>query len=182
MILITGGSACGKSFYAENLAVSAAGDGPHIYMAAMKPYGIEGERRIERHRTARSGRGFETVEAYTDIDMAVRFMGHDKAEGSVVLLECLPNLLANEMFDENFHMLGTEGVYSKVLDEVLSVSEAVREFIVVTNEIADDGSDYVFETEEYIRVLSKLNRELAMHAEKVIEVVYSVPVFLKGGK
>lgn len=179
MVLITGGSACGKSHYAEDLAVRLAGADPLIYMAAMKPYGAESERRIARHRAQRAGRGFTTVEAYTDIDRAVRFNGHEK---STVLLECLPNLLANELFDDDGGMHGSEATAEKVFDELMSVSAAVRNFIIITNETGSDGIDYESATEEYVRILAELGRSLSDKADTVTEVVYTVPVFLKGDK
>ena len=64
LILVTGGSGSGKSEYAEGIAVSLAErEGlPLYYIAAMKPYGEEGKRRVERHRRLRAGKGFQTVE------------------------------------------------------------------------------------------------------------------------
>ena len=58
--LLTGGSACGKSYYAEASAVSAAKrlKVPLYYVATMLPYGEEGEKRIRRHREQRKSKGF----------------------------------------------------------------------------------------------------------------------------
>lgn len=185
-ILITGGSACGKSTFAEKLAMglrngSGSGDryneGKLIYLAAMKPYGPESERRIARHRMLREGKGFETSEAYTDIDEAVRFTGHENA---TVLIECLPNLLANEMFDSYGKMNPSDAVYEKVMKEIISLSDNVRNTVLVTNDIFCDGTYYPYETEEYIRILGKLNSTLTEMADSAAEIVYSVPVVLKG--
>ena len=86
-ILITGGSACGKSTFAEKLAMglrngSGSGDryneGKLIYLAAMKPYGPESERRIARHRMLRDGKGFETfVKDGDKVKVSVRFRGRE---------------------------------------------------------------------------------------------------------
>ena len=64
MHLITGGSASGKSAYAEKMAVGA-GEKSRYYLATMKPWGKEGQERVEKHRNMRAGRGFTTVECYT---------------------------------------------------------------------------------------------------------------------
>ena len=56
---MTGGSACGKSSYAESLAVRL--NGPRYYLAAMQPYGEGGAEKIARHREMRRGKGFETI-------------------------------------------------------------------------------------------------------------------------
>ena len=148
-----------------------------IYMAAMKPFGEESERRIRRHREQRSGLGFETVEAYTDIDRAVRFMENSDA---TVLLECLPNLLANELFDDGGNMMDSRLISKKIRDSLNYVSGHVKNLIVVTNEIGSDGIDYKAETGEYVKTIGELNDELAAAADCVIEVVYAVPLFLKG--
>ena len=63
MILITGGSASGKSSYAEKEAVRLSEGGPLYYVAAMKPYGPKAQARISRHRRQRDGRGFISCEA-----------------------------------------------------------------------------------------------------------------------
>ena len=71
ILLVTGGSASGKSEYAENraLQLAKAEQKKLIYLAAMKPFGEEAAKRIERHRQLRAGKGFETVERYTDIEV-----------------------------------------------------------------------------------------------------------------
>ena len=95
LILVTGGSGSGKSEYAENTAVRLAKEEglPLYYIAAMKPYGEEGRRRVERHRRLRAGKGFETWERYMDLK------GLALPKRGVALLECLSNLTANEMFE-----------------------------------------------------------------------------------
>lgn len=107
ILLVTGGSASGKSEYAENRALQLAKTEQKklIYLAAMKPFGEEAAKRIERHRQLRAGKGFETVERYTDIEGLCRDGSleaetfRQKAKDAVVLLECMSNLAANEMLD-----------------------------------------------------------------------------------
>ena len=55
--LVTGGSASGKSAYAEGLVLESPAR-PRVYAAAMEPFGEEARRRIERHRQLRAGKGF----------------------------------------------------------------------------------------------------------------------------
>lgn len=97
ILLVTGGSASGKSEYAENRALQLAKTEQKklIYLAAMKPFGEEAAKRIERHRQLRAGKGFETVERYTDIEGLCRDESleaetfRQKAKDAVVLLECM---------------------------------------------------------------------------------------------
>ena len=108
ILLVTGGSASGKSEYAENRALQMAKEGkrPLIYLAAMMPFGKDAEKRIERHRQLRAGKGFETVERYTAVEALCRGDGPDseafrnQAKGAVVMLECMSNLTAMRCFPE----------------------------------------------------------------------------------
>lgn len=92
--LIIGGSASGKSSYAERLTVSLPGDGPRIYLATMEAFGAEAHARIARHRQMRRGRGFETLECTRNLASA------QVPPGSNVLLEDMGNLVANELFGD----------------------------------------------------------------------------------
>ena len=94
MILVTGGSGSGKSSFAEDCIVSF-GNARRIYIATMYPFDEESKKRVKRHQAMRQGKGFDTLECYTGLVRAAI------PEGSTVLLECMSNLVANEMFQEN---------------------------------------------------------------------------------
>lgn len=59
--LVTGGSGSGKSAYAESLLSSC--EGIRYYIATMQIYDAEGEKKVERHRKLRAGKGFLTIES-----------------------------------------------------------------------------------------------------------------------
>lgn len=90
IVLVTGGSGCGKSTWAEKL-VSALPAEKRVYIATMQVYDEESVQRVARHRAQRADKGFTTIECEKDLASA------DVPEGSVVLLEDLVNLMANEM-------------------------------------------------------------------------------------
>ena len=99
--IVYGGSASGKSSYAESFAMSLQGEGRLLYIATMYPYkwntteiDQETMQRIERHRAMRADKGFDTVECYRHVEHIVA------KRQDVLLLECMSNLLANEMFLE----------------------------------------------------------------------------------
>ncbi len=98
VIAIIGGSGSGKSAYAESLAVSLAGKGTLYYLATMQIYDEEGETKAKRHRELRAGKGFVTIEQPMDIAEAAAGI---KSESSTLLLECMSNLAANEMFSQD---------------------------------------------------------------------------------
>lgn len=175
--LITGGSGSGKSEYAEGLAVKLAGREhlPLYYIATMEPLGEEGRRRVERHRKLRAGKGFRTIERYRDLkglnqgEMVL-------PEESVVLLECLSNLTANEMFGED----KAADVEQEVLLGVETVSLGCRHLVAVTNDIFSDGAAYDETTTQYQRCLAGINAVLATRADLVTEVVCAIPLHRKG--
>ena len=95
--LITGGSGSGKSAFAENLVLKQPAENRY-YLATMQVYGSEGRERVMRHRQLRHGKGFETLEYPTDVADCIGKIHQPTA--AVVLLECMSNLVANEMFTE----------------------------------------------------------------------------------
>ena len=172
LVLVTGGSGSGKSAYAEEKILSF-GQGKRIYIATMFPFDKESDARILRHRQMRAGKGFETVERYTDLK------GLKLDPDSVVLLECMSNLVANEMFREGgFH----PEVAEKITEGVKNLLSQAKHVVIVTNEIFSDGILYEEESEQYKKELGQINQKLAEMAEEVVEVVYGIPVWHKGGK
>ena len=89
--LVIGGSASGKSEYAEGL-VLASPHRPRYYIATMEPFDGEGRARVAKHRAMRAEKDFETVERYTGL-ASVRLPRRGAA-----LLECVGNLAANELY------------------------------------------------------------------------------------
>ena len=61
--IVTGGSASGKSEYAESLAISSDAS-QRFYIATMKPWDEEGRRRIQKHRAMRAGKFMEDVQIF----------------------------------------------------------------------------------------------------------------------
>ena len=165
IVLVTGGSGSGKSTWAEKLVASLPNEN-RVYIATMRVYDDESVKRVERHRAQRADKGFCTIEREKDLASA------DIAEGSVVLLEDLVNLMANEMFDG--------GDVSRIVPALNILAKKCRHLIMVTNDIFSDGIEYAESTQEYIRQLAQINNAAAQMADCVVEVVYSIPVCVKG--
>lgn len=167
--LVIGGAACGKSEYAEALAVRLPE--PRFYLATMMPFGEEELLRIERHRAQRAEKGFITMERYTDLK------GLILPQRGTVLLECIGNLAANELFSENGARGGT---YDAVIRGVESLESQCGDLVVVTNDVHSDGGSYDAETLRYIEILGNINRTLAARFDVVVELVCGIPLTLKG--
>lgn len=171
LILVSGGSASGKSEFAESL-VTSSGLEKRVYLATMQVWDAESTRRVERHRQMRAGKGFETVECPTHLE------GLTLPPRAAVLLEDLSNLTANEYFSPN----GADKAFERVFAGVSRAAEQAELLVVVTNELFSDGMDYDPVTLDYLSVLARLNQAVARRAEAVYEVVCGIPVAWKGAK
>ena len=100
LVLITGGSGSGKSAYAEDYITKLSKDCRKYYIATMQVYDEEGQEKVFKHQKMREGKGFLTIEQPTDIHQAADKMEKDTTIENVGLLECMSNLVANEMFRE----------------------------------------------------------------------------------
>lgn len=186
--MVYGGSASGKSSYAESFAMSLQGEGRLLYIATMYPYKwntteIDPEtiQRIERHRAMRADKGFDTVECYRHVEhiMAKR--------QDVLLLECMSNLLANEMYLEPDSNAGSDmaetmsPVSNKIVQALVNLSTRVQDVVIVTNDVFSDGGSLTYDesTREYVKNLAEINCALAREAATVTEVVCGIPVIVK---
>lgn len=165
--LVIGGSASGKSEYAERHVLTLPGR--RIYVATMEPFGSEAQARISRHQDMRRDRGFETVECCHDLEHAAI------PAGSNILLEDLGNLTANELYRPG------GGGPEAVLRGVEALLRQCVHLTVVTNEVFSGGRRYEGDTLRYLRALARINRTLARRADLVAEIVCGQVSILKGG-
>ena len=166
--LIYGGSGSGKSAFAEDI-VTASKCKNKYYLATMKSRDSESKSRIKRHKQLREGKNFVTVEQPVDIANAVT-----DAKG-IVLLECMSNLVANEMFRKKWPLSSKECIH-KVLMDTIKLSDKVDHLVIVTNNVFEDGLGYDETTKEYLRALGIINERLAEISDEVYEVVVGIGV------
>ena len=165
IVLITGGSGCGKSTWAEMLVYTMPREN-RIYIATMKVSDEESRQRVKRHRTQRADKGFTTIECQKGLERVVI------PDNSTVLLEDLVNLTANEMFD------GSNVSY--IYPALRKLAGRCKNLVMVTNDLFSDGVTYPSSVQEYLFQMAEINRKAAEMADAVIEMVYSIPVVLKG--
>ena len=166
--LITGGSGSGKSLYAEKLVEKLSGQN-RVYLATMRVWDAESERRVARHRVQRADRGFATVECPLDLASV------QLPEDATVLLEDVPNLVANEMFDAG-------GNTRRLLPALRELALRCKNLVLVTNDVFAGGAAYDDSTLAYMRLLAQVNAELAGIADYAAEIVVTIPVPFKGEK
>ena len=173
MILVVGGSGSGKSSYAEKTAVSLAQAGmKKYYLATMQVFDDEGRKKVDRHRNLRNGKGFFTIEQPVQISGALEKM---EDGDRTVLLECISNLTANEMFSEEQAVTEMQ-VTDNVIRDIKMLKDQTNHLIVVSNNVFEDGITYDDATTKYIQAMGKINQKLAALADRIVEVVAGIPV------
>ncbi len=166
---ICGGVRSGKSSFAENYICDKSKN--KIYLATAIAYDDEMRKRVDLHKESRSGQGWITIEKSTSITDAT--FGRE----AIVLLDCLTNLVANEMYLCN---LGVEAVVSKVFTQLLEVAKQVKELVIVSNDIFSAVDDYSHETLQYMKALGRLHCLITKEATSCYELNYKIATKMKG--
>lgn len=188
MELVTGGSGSGKSAYAESvicgkhrLLCETTENAPLYYIADMIPYGRETEKKIKAHRKMRAGKGFVTLEWYVDLPGKLSAPDSPELKGSCVLLECVSNLTANEMYEPGGAQNTGGDTPESVIKGVRMLKDQCAHLVVVTNDVFRESVPDSEEMTAYKGNLGMINRALAEMADQVTEVVFGVPVCIKSG-
>lgn len=206
MYLIIGGSGSGKSAYAEELLFSLSNAGKKYYIATMQVYDEESRRRVQKHRKQREGKRFDTIEQPVHVSGALTQMDAGKKSA---MLECVSNLVANEMFAKDIYAenmyaddphvediyaddcdvketglkkskdCSAEAVADKIVDDIMKLHQPLQQLVIVSNNVFEDGVSYDEMTMEYIKTMGIVNQKLAAVADVVTEVVVGIPVMAK---
>lgn len=187
IVLIYGGSGSGKSAYAEDYVCKLKAKNK-FYLATMAAFDEESKSRIARHRELRSGKGFVTLEHSSDVCNAIFEIDEvDEGEFSTdplapqkptILLECMSNLVANEMFRDG-KINPEKYCVDKILKDVDELEKAASTLVIVSNNIFEDGVSYDSGTKEYLRALGSINNKIAARATEVYEVVVGIGIKIK---
>ena len=172
--LVIGTPDSGKSAFAEELALRT-GDEVLYYLATMKVIDAAGTARVKKHRQQREGKGFVTIERCCDLPGLVGKM--QDLSKAAVLLECVSNLVGNEMYDvlERARLCGQgakfqEQFADEVFRDIQILGSRARDLILVTNEYEEDGMGYDEETRLYVRLLGLVNARLAAYADRIYDL------------
>lgn len=159
--LIIGGSKSGKSQIGEKIALTLNKD-KVIYIATMKPYDEEDEKKIQLHIKNRKGLNFFTIEKQSNLQEIVSKISTE----DTVLIDSITSLLTNEMF------VGDEIIYnplSNILNGLIKIINKARNTVIISDYIFNDAIVYDEITGNFKRQLGMINRELAKLCNKVIE-------------
>ena len=175
--LVTGGSRSGKSAHAQMLAEKEPG--PRTFVATCPPIDDEMRERIRRHREAREGQGWETVEETVDLVGAIRRI----PDGGVLLVDCLTLWINNLMYqaEQDGREVGEDEMAD--LGQQLVDASAAREGMVlfVTNELGIGIVPEHAMVRRYRDLVGRCNQVIAAGAEQVVLMVAGIPMVLKPG-
>ena len=172
--VVTGGSGSGKSAYAEKETIRLAKENSckKYYIATMEPFGEETLNKIARHREMRKDKGFATLECYVDL----KGTSETLSGRPTVLLECMSNLTANEIYRPDG---AGDQTADQIMEGVEELCKKCEHVVIVTNEVCSECTRDSEDMIRYKQILSEVNCRLAKKADWVTEVVYGIAVEVK---
>lgn len=175
IILLTGGSASGKSDWAEALAAALHKrkkkedpESPLLYLATMNSPDRESRRRVARHRARRANKGFTAT-----LERPTALAELNLPENAALLLEDLGNLAANEFFAPDG---GGEKALFAGLEHLFTCA---AHLVLVGNSVFSDGERWTGSMAEYTGLLAKAQALCAARADAAGEVVCGIPLWHK---
>ena len=171
-IFVTGGCKNGKTTFALNQAMSLGS--PRYYVATMLPKDEEELRCVQRHRKARAGMAFTTIEQPFEVHRCFESVGRS----GVFLLDSVTALLANAMFPPGG---GPQANATRQAEASLgSFLDAAEHAVIVSDYIYSDGGEYAVSSEAFRGGLAALDRMLARRCDTVVEICAGIPTVHKG--
>ncbi|MGX1981859.1 adenosylcobinamide kinase /adenosylcobinamide-phosphate guanylyltransferase [Thermolongibacillus altinsuensis] len=179
IVFISGGVRSGKSRVAEQCAQRLADEGDRLhYIATAKKTDEEMAERIRHHQLQREKGRWKTWEQPHTLREIVSFFH----TCDVVLLDCLTNLWANEMFqDEQWQIeekmqKRAQNVYRDILD----LASRTKGLVIVSNELFNGGVPSDAGTYLYMKGLGWLHQQIVAVSSVAIVMQYGIPIVKKG--
>ena len=174
-ILVIGSTDSGKSAYAEARAADIV-SAHRFYIATMLIQDDDGYKRVVKHRKMREGAGFNTLEVPRDVQSALLSIPDPKR--SLVLLECISNLVGNELYNAEPGISGEEmlaparvsKLKSKIVSDVCALADAVQDIIIVANRYEEDAPGYDDATRRYVFLNNAVSNMLKDKVDEVVDI------------
>jgi adenosylcobinamide kinase / adenosylcobinamide-phosphate guanylyltransferase len=180
IVFISGGVRSGKTHTAEQCVQQIVSENDQVhYIATAKITDEEMKRRIIRHQHERSHHplSWKTWEQPEKLHTIVNRFG----KNDVILLDCLTNLLANELFaDELWHQEDSCLKKAKnIYEAIRTLGKNSKALVVVSNEVFYDGVSEDVGTYHFMKMLGWLHQQIVSLADKAILVQNGVPLVKK---
>lgn len=183
IIYITGGARSGKSSFAESEIFKSEKE--RIYVATSLTFDDEMKERVKLHKIQR-GEEWITIEEYKNIE---KYLEPYKSQEKIVLLDCLTNMVSNNMImdrpvdwdtisQEELQKIEKE-IEIQVEKIISFIKESSLDMIVVSNE-AGMGLIPPYALGRYFRdICGKMNQIVAKNSEEAYLVVSGLTLKLK---
>jgi len=181
IVFISGGVRSGKTNVAEHYAQQLASKWDYAhYIATAHITDEEMRQRVFRHQEERNRQllKWKTREIPNDLH---RFTDNFN-KNDIVLLDCLTNLLANELFSDD-GWKNQQVCFEKTMRIYQSIEKLAKKckgFIIVSNEIFSSGVPEDIGTYHYMKMLGFLHQQIVVLADKAIFVRCGIPLVKKG--
>ncbi|MFV1964755.1 MAG: bifunctional adenosylcobinamide kinase/adenosylcobinamide-phosphate guanylyltransferase [Pirellulaceae bacterium] len=176
IVLVTGGARSGKSAFAQKLAESLTGR--RAYVATGEPGDEEMRERIRKHRQARAGTQWDTIEEPVHLSRALSLA----ARYDVVLVDCLTLWVSNVIHEgrPNGTDVNEEHMAERCQDVLAACDSHPGTVVFVTNEV---GMGIVPESalaRLFRDLIGRCNQIIAAAADEVTLLSCGIPISLKG--
>lgn len=166
IILVTGGQRCGKSVFAENLALSLSPS--PVYIATAEVRDEEFRERVRIHQERRGQR-------WTNIEEPICLSSHC-SPGMVALVDCVTLWAMNAYFSFGEDK---DKAFTFMEEELRKMSSFDATYIFVTNEIGLGGVSENEMRRRFTDLQGLINQAIAAKAEEVYFVVSGIPMKIK---
>lgn len=143
----------GKSALAEELIIKLAKGESTGYLATMVPFDEEGRKRIKKHRKSREGKGFITFEKDRKLEEIVYAFKENKVKNC--LLECVSNLVGNEIYSKENLSKSEEELVALVNNEIFTLAKELDNLVIVAN-LFEEEKSFDEETQRYVRIQNRV--------------------------
>lgn len=167
IIMVTGGQRCGKSEFAEAMALRLA-ENPVYLATSVVTDDEEFQERVRLHRQRRGVR-WTTVEEQVQV-------GSVAPDDRVVLVDCVTLWATNVFFSCGEDVSQALTLITAEIDRLRSKSST---FIFVTNEIGLGGVSENAMRRRFTDLQGRVNQLIATLAEEVYLIVSGIPVKIK---
>jgi adenosylcobinamide kinase / adenosylcobinamide-phosphate guanylyltransferase len=178
--LVFGGARCGKSAYAEQLAVQSGRE--VIYIATAQAGDAEMTARIAHHRERRDQRWTTVEETLALGDAILRW----SAPQRLLLVDCLTVWLSNLLFaqEQEFPEIGNIVPPAVFVEQracfLRALEQAAGDLILVSNEVGMGIVPQGAVSRWFVDEAGRLNQAVAARCEHAVWVAAGLPLALKG--
>jgi adenosylcobinamide kinase / adenosylcobinamide-phosphate guanylyltransferase len=181
IVFISGGVRSGKSRIAETYVQKLAAPGSSLhYIATARASDDEMKQRIDHHQKRRKKQSMKwiTWEQPVRLDKLIPVF----TKSDVVLLDCITNWLANELFaDESWQKEANCFHKARQMWGALQqLEKACKALIIVSNELFSGGVPDDLGTYHFMKTLGWLHQQIVANAQIAILVQNGIAVVKKG--